>query len=249
MASDSKRGNLGKKNGKRHEGTVLIASTDAGLRRQWMLGLQDAFAIHEVSERPELERAMINLKPTVLLLDSDLPRLDGITGLSATQRLSASTKIVLFAGSLDEREAINALKAGAKGCCKKEIEPPLVRKAVNVVQKGEIWVDRKTTSRLLAELTSLTESHQKEGPSLSEGNLKYLTPRERQIALLISEGACNKEIASRLNVSERTVKAHLSATFQKLQISDRLRLGLFVARHNHVNHAPPSTIGRTLDVY
>lgn len=137
---------------------ILIASADAGVCRQWSLGLRDDFAIHEVSKRAELERTMTHSKPAVLLLDSDLPRLDKVKGVSTIQRLSPSTKIILLTSAHDERKAVSALKAGAKGYCNKQIEPSLLRKAVNVVQKGEIWVGRKTISRLLAELVSLTES-------------------------------------------------------------------------------------------
>jgi len=212
---------------------VLMASAGARLRRKWALGLQDAFAIHEVSKRVELESAMTNSQPAVLLLDSDLPELGRLNGVPALQRLSPSTKIIVFARVDDEKEAISAFKAGAKAYCNKDIDLSLLRKAVTVVQKGEVWVRRKTVSQLLAELTSIHESREKDCPALSEVHLKSLTPREKQITLLIGKGASNKEIASQLNVSERTVKAHLSAIFQKLQIPDRLHLGLFVSRHNH----------------
>lgn len=217
--------------------TVLIASAVAGVRSRWVQASQDFFAILEASERAELEQGMAGSKPSVLLLDLDLPRLDGIGSVPAIQRLSPSTTIIVLSSAPDEKEAISALKAGAMGYCNKDIEPSLLRKAVNVVQKGEVWVGRKTISRLLAELTSLAESQQKDCPALAEVYLNYLTPREQQIALLVGDGAHNKEIASRLNISERTVKAHLTAIFQKLQIPDRLRLGLFVAGHNYeVNH-------------
>ena len=216
--------------------TVLIASAVAGVRSRWVQASQDFFAILEVSERAELEQGMAGSKPSFLLLDLNLPRLDGIESVPAIQRLSPSTKIIVLSSTPDEKEAVRALKAGAMGYCNKDIEPSLLRKAVNVVQKGEIWVGRKTISRLLAELTSLTGIQQKDWPALAEVYLNYLTPREQQIALLVGDGAHNKEIASRLNISERTVKAHLTAIFQKLQIPDRLRLGLFVAGHNHGNN-------------
>jgi len=225
-----------KKSDKGDKATLLIASAVAGVRGRWAQAFRDFFAILEASERAGLEQGMAGSKPSVLLLDLDLPRLDGIGSVPAIQRLSPSTKIIVLSSAPDEKEAISALKAGAMGYCNKDIEPSLLRKAVNVVQKGEIWVGRKTISRLLAELTSLTGIQQKDWPALAEVYLNYLTPREQQIALLVGDGAHNKEIASRLNISERTVKAHLTAIFQKLQIPDRLRLGLFVAGHNHGNN-------------
>lgn len=211
---------------------VLIASADAGLGRRWALGLKDTFVIHEVSKWVELERTLTHSKPAVLLLDSDLPQLDEVKGSSKIHRLSPSTKIILLTPAHDERKAIDALKAGAKGYCNKQIEPPLLRKAVNVVQKGEIWVGRNVIPRLLDELTSFTERRQGDPLLHSNVNLDCLTTRERQIALLIGNGSCNKEIAAQLNITERTVKAHLTSVFFKLKISDRLHLALFVTEYD-----------------
>src|SRR3989304_5666149 len=97
---------------KAHKLIVLIASADAALRPQWALSLQGAFAIHEVSERSELERRMTDSKPPFLRPHLDLPQLGRGKGVPAIQRLSPSTKVILFTSSQDEREAIKALKAG-----------------------------------------------------------------------------------------------------------------------------------------
>jgi DNA-binding NarL/FixJ family response regulator len=222
---------------KGQKGLVLIASSDSALRQRCVLGLQDAFPVHQISSRVELEHTMTQSKPAVLLLDLDLPQIDEVKGVSAIQRLCPSTNIILLTEAPDEKEAIIAVKCGAKGYCKKKIEPSHLRKAVSVVQKGEVWVGRKIICQLLGELCSLTETGGKDSPPLTEVYLQYLTPRERQIALLVGSGSSNKEIASSLNICERTVKAHLTSIFQKLQISDRLRLGLFIAGQNHVNHS------------
>ncbi len=230
----------GEENGKKT--MVLIASTDPELRRRWALGIQNHSAVHEASDLEELERCMADSRPSVLLLDLDLPSMGEVRGVPAIQRLCPSTRIILFDGTSEERRAIDALKAGARGYCTKGIEPSHLRKAVKVVQKDEIWVGRKTICRLLEELTSSNGNGANDSPPPEEVYLHHLTPREQQIALLVGEAACNKEISSRLNISERTVKAHLTAIFQKLQITDRLRLGLFVAAQNHAGLAPPQTL-------
>ena len=87
---------------------------------------------------------------------------------------------------------------------------------------------------LLEELTALTERRHKEFPPNLDTRLDRLTPREREIAQLIGGGASNKEIAGRLNITEATVKAHLTAIFRKLGLSDRLGLALFVTEYNRV---------------
>ena len=172
---------------------------------------------------------MTRSKPAVLLLDFQLPQLGEFRGLSVIRRLCPSTRTIFFTSVHDEKEVIRALRNGAAGCCNKEIEPSQLRKAVEVVQNGEVWVGRKTICQLLGELCSFTETGREECLPLAEVCLQYLSARERQIALSVGRGASNKEIANELNISERTVKAHLTSIFHKLKISGRLHLGLFVA--------------------
>ena len=211
---------------------VLIASGLAGLRKRWRQALDRAFALHEVTDRSSLERSLTNRRPVALLLDLDLPELGGIRGVAAIQRLRPATRLVLLTHRPDEREGITALKAGARGYCDRDIDPGLLGKALAVVQQGEVWVGRKLIPHLLEELTALTERQQQDAPPDIDSRLDRITAREREIAQLLSAGASNKEIAQKLNVTERTVKAHLTAIFRKLGISGRLQLALFVLEHS-----------------
>lgn len=210
---------------------VLVASPNPGLRRRCRAALRGTSALQEVTTRAALERSMAHLKPAVLLLDIDLPMLDGVGGVRAIHHLSPPTKIVLLTGTLDEKEGLSALKAGARGYCQKDTESALLKKAVQMVRKGDIWAGRNLIPHLLEELTSLTERRREAPPGDRDSRLDRLTPREREIAHLIGGGASNKEIASRLNVTEGTVKAHLTAIFRKIGLSGRLQLALFVAEH------------------
>lgn len=214
---------------------VLIASPIAGVRSQWSEGLEDKFPLYEVAERPSLERSMSNLRPAILILDLALPGLGGVEGTPAIQRLSPLTSIILMTSTSNDREGLAALKAGARGYCNLDMDPQLLKKAVSVVIKGEIWVARNVFAPLLEELTSLTERRHKEFPPNLDTRLDRLTPREREIAQLVGGGASNKEIAGRLNITEATVKAHLTAIFRKLGLSDRLGLALFVTEYNRVS--------------
>lgn len=214
---------------------VLVASPIAGVRGQWTEALQDKFPVYEVAERSSLERSTANMKPAILLLDLALPGLGGVEGVAAIQRLSPLTSVFLLTSTPNDREGLAALKAGARGYCGMELDAMLLRKAVTVVLKGEIWVARNVYAPLLEELTSLTERRHKEFPPNLDTRLDRLTPREREIAQLIGGGASNKEIANRLNITEATVKAHLTAIFRKLGLSDRLGLALFVTEYNRVS--------------
>ena len=123
------------------------------------------------------------------------------------------------------------LAAGARGYCETNIDPLLLKKAVKMVRKGEIWVGRKVISHLLETLVSLTEQQRSKSLHELSVSLENLTPREREIVHQIGRGASNKEIASQLHVTEKTVKAHLTSIFRKLGIPDRLQLALFVNGH------------------
>ena len=123
------------------------------------------------------------------------------------------------------------LEAGVKGYCSLDIDPGLLKKAVQMVQKGEIWVGRRFISQLLDALVALTEKQRTKSLPKPDESLDRLTPREREIVQLLGVGASNKEIGNQLNVTEKTVKAHLTSIFRKLGVSDRLHLALFVNGH------------------
>ena len=207
---------------------VIIASPSQALRARFRQGLGDGFPVHEVDQQADLERALASLGPDILLLDLALSRPGGVAAVPALQQLSPSTRIVLLTALPNDKEGLVALKAGARGYCHDGIAPPLLRKALEAIQKGEIWVGRMLVPRLLEELTSLTERQRNASPADPDNRLERLTRRELEVARQIGGGASNKEIATRLRISDRTVKAHLTTIFHKLGFSDRLRLALFV---------------------
>lgn len=211
---------------------VLIASAHAELRKQWGQLLKGRFSIAEVEDRAALEKSLADRKPSFLLLDLALPEIGGIEAIADIQSLCPSSKIILLTSAPNDGEAISALKAGVKGYCSRDVAPPLLLKALEVVQKGEIWVGRKIIPNLLEELTSVTERQEKFSALPVDVDFDSLTPRQRQIAQFVGDGLSNKEIADRLNISDRTVKAHLTSVFRKLKTSDRLRLALLMANYN-----------------
>lgn len=208
--------------------TIVIASAVAETRKRWSHLLRETFAACEVAELGALEQVAANLKPSILVLDLALLGPGRVRGLQHIQALSPTTKTLVLADNPDDGEGICALKAGAKGYYTRAIDPAHLKKAVEAVQKGEIWVQRKLIPGLVAGLLSLTETRQKGSIGEADRRLKCLTLRQRGVADLIAKGASNKEIASQLNVSERTVKAHLTEMFRNIGVSDRLQLALLM---------------------
>lgn len=215
---------------------VLIASPDRGLRQTWNQGLK-GFATVAVTDHAQLTRCLAERPPAVLLLDLDLPQLGGIGGVAALRTRQSATRIIVLASRPDEKEGLTALKMGARGYCDRAITPALLGRALDAVQNGEIWVGRKLTSHLLDELSALAEaSEQKDAVADMDSRLNRLTPRERDIVGELGAGASNKEIAQKLAVTERTVKAHLTAAFRKLETPGRLQAALLIVEHARSAH-------------
>jgi len=206
---------------------VLIASPGPSVRSRLKESFRDR-PTHEVSQWEALDRTISSLLPSVVLLDVELLATDGICDLSILRRVCRKTRILLLSAHLRDEEAIAGLKAGARGYCSRDVDPAILRKAVEKVREGEIWAERRLIPLFVEDCTRLPEDR----PELrirSDHRLALLTPRERQIARLIGAGASNRDIAVRLTVGEGTVKAHLTAIFRKLGFTDRLKLGLFLA--------------------
>lgn len=174
-----------------------------------------------------LRDAMINRIPAVLLLPIDFPGLGGTSGIREVRRLSPATRVVVLTHARNEREELEVLRRGARGYSG-PVGTDVLFKMVEKVQQGEVWAGRKTIGRLLDEFLGGEDLSSRER-TLVQSQLQRLTVRERQILRLLGEGASNKEIATALNVSVSTIKAHLTKVFRKLGQSDRVRLALFVA--------------------
>jgi DNA-binding NarL/FixJ family response regulator len=228
---------------------ILIASPSSATRRRWQQALAGSYPIHEAAGRDWMEKALAQFKPEVLLMDLDPGRFGGLKQIQSLLRLSPLTRIILFRNTPTKSEGVAAIKAGAKGYCGKNlVSAALLRKAVERVRSGEIWVGRELGSALLEELvlTKLREEYlanRKNEVTDADDLLSSLSPRERQIAEMVGWGERNKEISNRLNITEKTVKAHLTMIFRKLGLSDRLQLALYMNRFNPFGHSNETTRG------
>lgn len=142
----------------------------------------------------------------------------------AIQQLSAADGIVVaLTARPDDSEAFALLSAGARGYCHVEAVPEQLRDVASVVGTGGYWMPSGLVQRLLS------TASQREVTTTSEpADFDQLTPREYAVAVSVGKGLNNKEIADALEITERTVKAHLTAIFEKLQLRDRVQLALAV---------------------
>lgn len=137
-------------------------------------------------------------------------------------------RIVVLSNTPSQQEALLALNSGAAGYCHAQSASQLLQQVATVVINGGLWIGPDLMSRILA------ATNQPDTPYPGHLALEQLTPREQEVALAVGRGISNKEIAQELEITERTVKAHLSAIFEKLGIRDRLQLVVRL-RHNTIS--------------
>jgi two-component system, NarL family, nitrate/nitrite response regulator NarL len=170
-------------------------------------------------------------RPEIVVLDLCLGAESGADIIPELMRVSEESRVIVLTAVQDEEELRRASRLGAMGVIAKDTPTHMVIKAIDRVYAGELWLNRRLTAALVAELRRPGE----ELPSNNEGKLiAQLTDREKDVISLIGEGLKNKQIADRLFISETTVRHHITSILKKLQVSDRLELLIFAYKNNLV---------------
>ena len=207
---------------------LILASSDRNRATSWKQGLNDFSCTTFVLDGMDgFLNDVVRIRPDVLLLDSDLLILNNTVDLRVLSRICTETRAIVLAGEISEDFEWTLLKAGVRGCCPNDLKPQDLKQVVLAVQQGELWIRRRLTSRLVDELGKTTSKNKAYRSKF--GLLHNLTQREFDIALRVSKGESNKQIAQECSITERTVKAHLTEVFQKLGVTDRLNLALFMS--------------------
>ena len=201
--------------------TILLASVEPSVLKRWREAFDDSVTLRAVESARELRQVLDAGDPEMLLLDIALPELGGIKGVTALLAEKLNLLVLCCAGQPSEDEGLELIRAGARGYCNAYMAPSLLRKAVELVCQGEVWVGRKLILRLISEMNARNGAG-------TRTLLAGLTSREREIARMVGDGASNKQIARDLDITERTVKAHMSSIFQKTSAKDRLQLALLI---------------------
>ena len=142
----------------------------------------------------------------------------------AVRRRFPVAPLIVMADVPSEPGAVDALASGASGYCNGHAAAPVLRQIAHVVENGGIWVGQGLMQRLLTATARRLATDSRP----ADGWREALTTREQEAALLLASGASNKEIAGELGITERTVKAHVSAMLEKLGVRDRLQLSLII---------------------
>jgi DNA-binding NarL/FixJ family response regulator len=182
-----------------------------------LLSVQDDIEVAgEAGDGPAAISLAGSVSPDVVILDLKLPGMDGVAVLS---ELAGTCRVLVLTSATDPQWADRALKAGASGVVYKDIDPDALVRAIRAVHDGNVLLAARAAATLRG------------GPAGRAGSLDALTPREREVLRHIAAGRSNREIASALHVSEKTVKAHVSSVLAKLGVQDRTQAAVLAVRH------------------
>ncbi len=183
-----------------------------------LTGLRGVEVVGAVADGEQALDAVRELDPDVILMDLQMPGLDGIEATREIVRQRPDARVVVLTSYLDRGKIEAALEAGAIGYTLKDGDPQELERVVRVAADGDFPIAPKAARLLLATNSSTTA-----GPTLSQ--------RERDVLALVADGCPNKEIARRLWITERTVKGHLTRIFREIGVDDRTQAALWAQKH------------------
>ena len=178
---------------------------------------RDVEMVAEAATAEEAMRLAPEIRPDVLLVDIDLPGMDGVTLVRELAPRLPGTAIVMLTVSGADRDLLDAMQSGAAGYLTKDLSPEALLRAVRSAHNGELAMQRRLAARLVDHLVDV--SHQAAGsggPALGT-----LTGREAEVLRLLADGLTDREIAGALTISTRTVETHVSSILHKLGAKNR----------------------------
>lgn len=200
---------------------VLVADDHAVVRH----GLKQLLATFEgvelVGEAATGEEAVLlsaERAPDVVLMDLEMPVMDGIEATRRIRERGAEVAVVVLTSFSDRDKILRALDAGAVGYLLKDVEPKDLERAIGAAARGESPLDPRAARTLVSA---------RRAAAPADG----LSEREREVLLMVVDGLANKQIAQRLSISEKTVKAHLTSVFRQIGVTDRTQAALWAERN------------------
>jgi len=202
--------------------TVVLADDQRVVREglATLLGLlPEIEVLGTASDGEEAVELVGRVAPDVVLMDLRMPRCDGVEATRRLRERGTSTHVIVLTTYADDRSVLDALRAGARGFLTKDASADEIQHAIAAVVRGEAVIDPAVQHHLVDAVAGR--------PELPDG----LTAREAEVLALIADGLSNREIASRLFVSEATVKSHVNHLFAKTGVRDRAQAVTYAYRH------------------
>lgn len=210
---------------------LLIADDHHVVRRGLLFFLKtqkDIEVVGEAKDGIEAVELAQKLQPDVVLMDLVMPNMDGIEATRRLKECMPSVKVLILTSFSDQDHVIQGIRAGAAGYQLKDAEPDELVQAIQAVYRGESQLHPKVTSHVLTHLSSPANDEKQP--------IEELTKREKEVLVEIAKGKSNKEIASALYITEKTVKTHVSNILAKLNLADRTQAALFAVRNGVIEN-------------
>ena len=191
-----------------------------------LAGAGDIDVVGVTADGREAVSVALETHPDVVLMDLEMPELNGMDATRALQEAGSAARVVVLTTFSDRDRIVGALDAGALGYLLKDADPEEVATAIRAAAAGEVHLDAAVARQLTRRMAA------------PQAGLSSLTAREREILTLVAQGHSNREIAERLVISERTARTHVSNVLTKLQLASRTQAALLAIREGLI--APPS---------
>ena len=183
----------------------------------------DIKVISEASDGLECLDLLNHIRPDVLLLDINMPKMNGLEVLQEIRKHKMNIKVLVLTIHNEVEYLLRAVDIGINGYILKDSESSVLKKAIFAVHNGETYIQPSLSPLLNSKMIDRDVDKEK---------IKSLTRRELDVLKLLAEGLFNKEIAFKLDISERTVKNHVSNIFKKIDVADRTQAAVFAIRNN-----------------
>lgn len=214
---------------------MVVCDDHALYRRGLIIELDDADdleVVGEASNGAEAVDSCARAAPDVVLMDVRMPEMDGIEATRRIVEAMPSARVLMLTVSDEGDDLVDAIKAGASGYLLKELSISAIAAAVRSVAAGHSFISPPMAAKLLSEFRSLAG---RAGGSLSSNGTTGLTEREILVLDAMAKGGDNREIASQLQVPERTVHNHVRNVLQKLQLHSRTEAVLYAVREGLID--------------
>ena len=217
---------------------ILVADDHALLRqgiKDVLLMEPDFDVVGEAGNGIEALEKIGELMPDILLLDINMPKMNGLEVLKKAFDIHSKLKVVVLTIHDDESYVLEVIRGGAMGYLLKDVEPGMLVNAIRTVQSGESFVYPTLAAKLFGELNRREQKKQQEAKAVEKlRGEERLTHREIEVLQMICRGLSNNEIAEKMFLSEKTVKNHLTNIFRKIGVSDRTQAVLYAIRNKVV---------------
>lgn len=169
--------------------------------------------------------------PDVILMDIDMPIMNGIEATKEIKKFNNNIKIVMLTAHSEKEKVFSAFSSGANGYCVKNAKTDELLRVIEIINDNGIWFDKQIASFVFEILKSIDIEKQVEEQTTKTAKDYNITERERNILKLMADGLSNSEIANELVISHNTVKNHVASILNKLALKDRTQVALFVVKN------------------